>query len=150
MREKPNNGPYNIFAEEEITIEFNDLDPMRIVWHANYINYFETARRALLQKLNYDYYEMERTGFVFPVIEIQAKYLASLRYKDKAIVKAILMEYENRLKIRYEIRNAQTGEITTKGVSSQMAIDVKKGESCFVCPKILYDKVEAFIKEGNI
>lgn len=150
MREKQNNGPYNITAEAEITIEFNDLDPMRIVWHVNYLNYFETARRTLLQKLKYDYYQMEESGYVFPVIDISAKYLASLRYKDKAIVKAILMEYENRLRIRYEIRNAQTGEITTKGVSTQMAIDIKKQESCFVCPQVLFDKVEALIKEEGI
>ena len=149
MKDKKDNGPYNIFAEAEITIEFNELDPMRIVWHANYFNYFEVARRTLLQKLNYDYYQMEESGYVFPVIEISAKYLASLRYKDRAIVKAILIEYENRLMIRYEIRNAQTGELTTKGVSSQMAIDIKKGESCFVCPKILIDKVEELIKEAG-
>jgi len=146
MKEKQNNGPYNIFAETEITVEFNDLDPMRIVWHANYFNYFETARRTLLQKLNYDYYQMEESGYVFPVIEISAKYIASLRYKDRAIVKAILMEYENCLIIRYEIRNIQTGELTTKGSSTQMAIDIKKQESCFVCPRILIDKVEALIK----
>jgi acyl-CoA thioester hydrolase len=147
MREKPDNGPYNIFAEAEINIEFNDLDPMRIVWHANYFNYFEIARRTLLQKLNYDYYQMEESGYIFPVIEVSAKYLASLRYKDKAIIKAVLMEYENRLRIRYEIRNAQSGELTTKGISTQMAIDLNTKESCFVCPQVLYDKVEALIKE---
>ena len=149
MKNKQADGPYNIFAETEITVEFNDLDPMRIVWHANYFNYFEAARRTLLQKIEYDYYQMEESGYVFPVIEVSAKYLASLRYKDRAIVKAILMEYENRLMIRYEIRNAKTGELTTKGVSSQMAMDVKKGESCFVCPQVLIDKVEALIKDDG-
>jgi len=147
MRYRRDNGPYNIYAEAETTIEFYDLDPMRIVWHANYINYFELGRRSLLQKLNYDYYEMEESGFVFPVIEISAKYLNSLKYKDKAIIKAILMEYENRLRIKYEIRNAQTGVITTMGLSTQMAIDVKKMESCFVSPQILLDKVEALINK---
>jgi acyl-CoA thioester hydrolase len=147
MREKTDNGPYNIFAEAEITVEFYDLDPMRIVWHGNYINYFEIGRRKLLQKLGYDYYEMEESGYAFPIIEVSAKYLDSLRFKDRAIVKAILVEYENRLRIKYEIRNAETGVITTKGVSTQMAIDVKKNESCFVCPQILYDKVEAAIRK---
>ena len=147
MREKPNNGPYNIFAEAEINIEFYDLDPMRIVWHGNYINYFELGRRSLLQKIKYDYYEMEESGFAFPVIEVSAKYLDSLRFKDRAIIKAILMEYENRLRIKYEIRNAETGVITTKGLSTQMAIDMRTNESCFVCPQILIDKVEALINE---
>jgi acyl-CoA thioester hydrolase len=146
MELNKNNGPYNLFAEEEFKVEFNHLDPLQIVWHANYVNFFETGRRSLLEKLNYCYYEMEKSGYAFPVIEVSAKYVASLRYKDRARVKAILMEYENRLKIKYEIRNATTGLLTTKGISTQMAFDIEAGESCFVSPKIMVDKIEALIK----
>ena len=145
MQTKENNGPYNIYAEEEITVEFFDLDPLRIVWHGNYLNFFEAGRRALLEKIGYSYDEMEKSGYAFPVIEVSVKYLGSLRLKDRARVKAILMEYENRLLIRYEIRNAQTGVLTTKGFSTQMAVDIKNNESCFVCPPILIKKVEDFI-----
>jgi len=147
MVSKENNGPYNIYAESEITVEFFDLDPLRIVWHGNYLNYFEIGRRTLLEKIGYSYDDMEKSGYAFPVIEVSVKYLSSLRFRDRAIVKAILMEYENRLLIRYEIRNAQTGQITTKGSSTQMAFDIKKNDSCFVCPQILVEKVEAFIGE---
>ena len=136
----------DIYAEAEITVEFFDCDPLRVVWHGNYINYFEVGRRTLLQKLGYDYYEMEKSGYVFPVVEVSAKYLDSLRYHDRAIVKAILVEYENCLRIKYEIRNAETGVVTTKGLSTQMAFDVKTNESCFVCPQILIDKVENYMK----
>ena len=149
MTLKENNGPYNIFAETEITVEFYDLDPLCIVWHGNYLNYFEIGRRVLLQKLDYSYMDMEKSGYVFPVIEISAKYMESLRFGDRAIVKAILLEYENRLKIRYEIRNAKTGVITTKGVSTQMAIDIKTGESCFISPDILIEKAEILIADRN-
>ena len=142
-KSQENNGPYNIWAEAETTVEFYDLDPLRVVWHGNYIGFFEIGRRALLEKLEYDYNEMEESGFAFPVIEISAKYLGSLRFKDRARIKAILVEYENRLRIQYEIRNAETGQLTTRGVSTQMAYDIKAGDSCFVCPQILIDKVEA-------
>jgi len=146
MKSKENNGPYNIYAEAEITVEFYDLDPMQVVWHGNYVNYFEVGRRALLEKIGYSYDEMEKSGYAFPVTEVSAKYIGSLRFRDRARVKAILMEYENCLMIRYEIRNAQTGILTTKGTSTQMACDVMKHESCFVCPPILIKKIEAFIK----
>jgi len=145
MKSKEDNGPYNLYAEEEITIEFYDLDPLQVVWHGNYINYFEVGRRALLEKIGYSYDEMAKSGYAFPVIEVSAKYLSSLRFRDRALVKAILMEYENRLLIRYEIRNAQTGVLTTKGSSTQMAIDIKNNDSCFVCPPVLVKKVEACI-----
>jgi len=147
MRIEENNGPFNIYAEAEATVEFFDVDSMRIVWHGNYLNYFELGRRVLLEKIGYDYNEMEKSGYSFPIIEISVKYLGSLRFKDRAIIKAVLLEYENRLRIQYEIRNALTGAVTTKGVSTQMAFELKTGESCFVCPKILIDKVEAMIGE---
>ena len=149
MEYREDKGPFNIFAEEEITVEFFALDPLRVVWHGNYINYFEVGRRALLEKIGYCYDEMEKSGFAFPVIEVSAKYVGSLRFKDKARIRAILVEYENRLKIKYEIRNARTGVLTTKGVSTQMAIDLKTNESCFVCPHVLTDKVEALIKKAG-
>ena len=148
MESREGNGPYDLYAEAETTVEFFHLDPVQVVWHGNYINYFEIGRRVLLEKIGYSYYEMEKSGYVFPVIEISAKYLRPLRFRDRIQIKAVLMEYENRLKIKYEIRNAETGLLTTKGVSVQMAYNIKDGDSCFVCPKILADKVEALFP-GN-
>jgi acyl-CoA thioester hydrolase len=147
MESQKENGPYGIFAEAELTVEFFDLDPMQVVWHGNYINYFEIGRRALLEKIGYSYTEMEESGYAFPVIEISAKYPGSLKFKDRAIVKAVLLEYENRLKIQYEIRNVKTGLVTTKGVSSQMAFNIKTNDSCFACPQILLNKIEAMTGE---
>jgi acyl-CoA thioester hydrolase len=146
MERRQDNGPYGIYAEADITVEFFHCDPLKVVWHGNYLNYFEVGRRMLLEKLGYDYDEMEKTGYAFPVIEVSAKYLGSLRFKDRARVKAILEEYENRLRIKYEIRNVQTGVLTTKGISTQMAVDMRINDSCFVCPQVFIDKVEAFIK----
>jgi acyl-CoA thioester hydrolase len=149
VKHREENGPYNIFTETETTVEFFDLDPMQVVWHGNYINYFEIGRNFLLDKIGYGYNEMEKSGYAFPVVEVSAKYLAPLRHRDRAKIRAVLEEYENRLMIRYEIRNVQTGILTTRGVTTQMAFDIKAGESCFVCPLALTEKVEKFILEGN-
>jgi len=146
MRLREDNGPYNIYAETEFTVEFFHLDPLQVVWHGNYINYFEIGRRVLLEKIGYSYTDMKESEYSFPVIEVSAKYIGSLRFLDCARIKAILLEYENRLKIQYEIRNVKTGAVVTKGFSTQMAVDVKTGESCFLCPKIFVEKVEALIK----
>lgn len=146
MKYYDDNGPYNIWAEAETTVEFYECDPMGIVWHGNYLNYFEKGRRALLEKINYDYHEMRKSGYAFPVIDIAVKYPGALHFGDRIIIKAILTEYEYRLRIQYEIRNAETGQLCTKGISTQMAFDVKAADSCFVSPKILADRVEAFIK----
>ena len=147
MGSREDNGPFNIFTEAEITIEFFDLDPLQVVWHGNYINYFEIGRRSLLERIGYSYNEMEKSGFAFPVVEISAKYLKPLRFRDRVRIKAILVEYENFLRIKYEIHHVETGVLVTRGLSTQMAFDLKTGESCFACPEIMIKKVEALLKE---
>ena len=148
MKAREDNGPFGIYAESEITVEFFDCDPMQVVWHGNYLNYFEISRRLLLEKIGYSYNEMKDSGFTFPVVEISVKYLKPLRFKDRIRIKAILMEYENCLRIKYEIHNAKTGDAITRGLSTQMAYDIKTDESCFVCPDILIKKVEHLINRN--
>ena len=145
MQQRKDDGPFGIFAEAEVNIEFFHLDPMQVVWHGNYIDFFEVGRRSLLEKIGYCYKEMEKSGFAFPVVEISAKYLYPLRFGERVRVRAILTEYENGLKIKYEIFNVKTGALTTKGLSTQMAYNIEAGESCFACPEVLIKKIEALM-----
>ena len=134
----------------EFKIDFFEVDSMRIVWHGNYINYFERARCAFLDKIGYNYIAMEESGYIFPVTEVKCKYVKSLHFGDMCRARAILVEYENMIKFNFELYNAKTGELTTKGSVSQMCIDAKTGETQFVCPQIWRDKVEKCIKEGGL
>ncbi len=132
--------------ETEFKIDFNDCDPMGIVWHGNYINYFERARCALLDRIGYNYIEMEKSGYMFPVTEVKAKYMKSLRFGDVCRAKAILVEYENMIQMKFELYNKKTGEMTTKGTVSQMCVKADTNETQFVCPKCFTEKVEAALK----
>lgn len=48
-------------CEVKIRVPFFDLDPMQIVWHANYLNYFEVARAALFEGNGIDLYSFSKT-----------------------------------------------------------------------------------------
>ncbi len=137
--------------QTEITfkVDFNDCDPMKIVWHGNYINYFERARCALLDKIGYNYIDMEKSGYLFPVTEVKAKYISSLRFGDDCRAKAVLVEWENMIKINFELYNAATGKLTTKGTVSQMCVKADTGETQFVCPPCFTDKVEKYMAQGG-
>ena len=54
----------------EFQIEFYDVDSMQIAWHGNYVKYMEVARCALLSKIGYDYNEMRRSGYIWPVVDL--------------------------------------------------------------------------------
>lgn len=137
-----------ISSESKVRVEFYDVDSMDVVYHANYIKFLEVARCDLLDKIGYGYNQMRATNYLFPVTTLNVKYVRSLKFGQTATVRAALLEWENRLKIKYEIL-APDGALVTKAETTQMAVKMPKGETCFVCPKELTDKVEAILKANN-
>ena len=128
-------------AEVELSPAFHDLDPMAVVWHGHYLKYFELARCALLQKIDYDYPQMRDSGFAWPVVDFRTKYVAPLRYEQKVKVTAKITEWENRLKIEYLVADIESGKVLTRAYSIQVAVDMRTHEMCFSSPKILLQKL---------
>ena len=133
----------NLSAEVEIEIPFFDVDPMAVAWHGHYVKYFEVARCAMLRKIDYDYPKMRESGYLFPVVELYLKYVNAARYGQVVVVSAEILEYENRLKIGYRIRDKASGQRLTKGWSVQVAVDAKTNELQFVSPKVLVEKMRS-------
>jgi acyl-CoA thioester hydrolase len=127
--------------EIEVTPAFHDLDPMAVVWHGNYLKYFELARCALLQRFEYDYLEMRESGYVWPIVDMRSKYVRSAHFNQKMKVRAQIVEWENRLKIEYVIRDAASGQVLTRAHTIQVAVDVTTGEMQYVSPPVLLERL---------
>lgn len=137
-----------IQAEIEVDIPFQDCDPMGVTWHGNYYRYLETARSALLDKIGYNYSQMQQSGYFWPVVDTRLKFVRPTRFTERISVTATLAEYENRLRIDYVIRNAETGERVTRGYTVQVAVQADRGEMCFCSPSVLIEKVRACARSG--
>ncbi|MFA6985839.1 MAG: acyl-CoA thioesterase [Arenimonas sp.] len=130
------------FAHEiEVTPAFHDLDPMAVVWHGHYFKYFELARCALLQRFAYDYMEMRDSGYLWPIVDMRTKYVRSARFNQKLKVRAQIVEWENRLKIEYLIRDAESGKVLTRAHTIQVAVQVDTGEMQYVSPPVLLQRL---------
>ncbi len=136
---------YKVASCISLTVPFHDLDPLNICWHGHYVRYFELARTALLQQINYDYPQMKRSGFFWPVIEIFVRYAHPLYYQQTIDIHARLQEWENRLKIGYEIRDTKTGKRLTRGHTLQVSVHMATQEMCFVTPEVFRKKLEPFL-----
>jgi acyl-CoA thioester hydrolase len=124
-----------------IKAQFYDLDPMQVVWHGNYVRYLEQARCALLDRIDYNYRAMESSGFAWPVVDLRLKYIKPVRLSQEMTVSAELVEYLNRLKIDYRIRDQASGEILTKATTVQVAVRIDTGEMQLESPAALLDKL---------
>lgn len=129
--------------EIEIELEpaFYDIDPMDVMWHGHYAKFLEQARAALLARLDFGYREMRDCGYVFPIIELFIRYAQPLRLGQRVRVSARIVEWENRLRVNYEIRDSQSGRRLTKAHTVQVAVNSSSGEMCYVCPKVLWERL---------
>lgn len=127
--------------EIDITPAFFDIDVMEIVWHGHYVKYLEVARSALLAKFGYDYPQMRASGFAWPIVDMRLKYVRPASYGQPLKVRAEIVEWENRLRIEYLIRDAQTGKKLNSAYTIQVAVDMATQEMRFVCPEVLWQKL---------
>jgi len=127
--------------EIDVTPAFYDLDPMEVVYHGHYVRYLELARSALLTKFNYDYPRMRASGYAWPVVDMRLKYVRPATLGQPLKVRATIVEWENRLRIVYEIRDAESGAKINTAYTVQVAVDMVTREMCFVCPEILWQKL---------
>ncbi|MCL7714679.1 acyl-CoA thioesterase [Stenotrophomonas mori] len=132
---------HNPACEIELSPAFHDCDPMHVVWHGNYFKYLEIARCALLQRHDYDYPQMLESGYLWPVVDARIKYVRPLRYQQALRVSAEIVEWENRLKMQYEIHDARDGQLLTRAMTIQVAVDVTSNEMLYQCPAVLWQRL---------
>jgi acyl-CoA thioester hydrolase len=137
----------HLFAELKLKSEYYDVDPMKVVWHGNYIKYMEKARCALLDSIGFNYEQMEDSGYMWPIVSLKLKYIKPIYYNQKFIIRATLLEYINRIRIGYIIFDPASKSILNKAETIQMAIDLTTGKSLFVSPQCLVDAVRVKIKQ---
>jgi acyl-CoA thioester hydrolase len=130
-----------ISASCEIIAQFYDIDPMEVVWHGNYVRYFEQARGLLLDQIDYNYAQMKASGYLWPIVDMRVKYVRPVRYQQRFVVRATLVEYEHRLKIDYRCQDATSGEVLTKAHTVQLAVNAVTQELSLESPEILLKKV---------
>lgn len=115
----------------DLEIPFFDVDSLYIVWHGHYVKYLELARCALLDALQHNYEAMRQSGFSYPVVKLDLKYVRPAVFGQKIRVECRLVEYESCLRIRYIIRDRDGGGVLTKGSTTQVAVALADGEMQF-------------------
>jgi len=134
-------GVPDLSTEIELRPEFYDVDPMDIVWHGNYVRYLEAARAALLERFDYGYVQMRESGYAWPIVDMRVKYVAPASFGQRLVVRAQIVEWENRLRIDYLIRDRESGRTLTKAMTIQVAVETATREMCFVCPPVLWERL---------
>lgn len=122
-------------------IPFFDVDPMKVVWHGNYVKYFEEARCSFLSQIGLTYLDMEKLGYAFPVVEMKIKYIRPCVFGQEIDIYTELVQCSNFLIFKYVIKDAKNGKKLCKAETKQMCINISTKETLFSIPKEILDKL---------
>jgi acyl-CoA thioester hydrolase len=131
----------------DIVVPFFDVDSMDVVWHGHYVKYLEVARCALLDDIGHNYSQMKASGYAWPVIDLQLRYVQAARFGQRLTVRADLVEWQNRLLIHYLIQDAASGQRLTRASTVQVAVTLANGEMQLVSPDVFTDAVERRLRD---
>jgi acyl-CoA thioester hydrolase len=122
--------------EIKMKVPFFDLDPMQMVWHGNYLKYFDIARSELFDGLGVDLFEFhDRTRYIFPIIRSSVKHIRPLKRGDEFICRATVKDARTKIVVAFEIRLVADGTICARGTTEQAAVLAPEMEMVYTIPE---------------
>lgn len=94
-----------IVSRSTIQVRYAETDMMGVVYHGNYLAWFEVGRTQLLRENGVVYRDLEAQGYLLPVVEVGVKYLRPALYDDQLTIVTTLAERPLlRVRLDYEVR----------------------------------------------
>ncbi len=77
----------SLVGKTSLRVRFSEVDSMQIVWHGEYVRYFEDGREAFGREFaGLGYMDIHASGYTAPIVELQLQYKKPLRVNDTAVV----------------------------------------------------------------
>jgi acyl-CoA thioester hydrolase len=125
----------NLKETVNLKLRFSEIDSMGVVWHGNYIQFFEDAREAFGIKYKMPYLDIYHSGYYIPIVSIGCEYKSPLKYGDEAVVDITYFDTPAaKIVFKYNIRNIRTGNLAATGESVQVFLSVSGNHTCIICP----------------
>jgi acyl-CoA thioester hydrolase len=123
-------GGHHVHGETRLRVRYAETDQMGVVYHANYLVWFEVGRVELMrqQGLNYKQLEAEE-GCWIVVVEVTARYKAPARYDDELIVETTVRTVRGPvIRFGYRILRADDRHLLCEGETTHVVIgrDMKR------------------------
>jgi acyl-CoA thioester hydrolase len=122
---------------------YADTDAMGIVYHTNYIRWFEVGRTELFRDMGILYTEVEAAGLNLPLTKVYCHYFFPTRYDDLVFVETEIAYLKRAsMKFVYFIRDEKREKVLTEGYTVHACTD-RTGKIIRI-PAVIADKTRLF------
>jgi acyl-CoA thioester hydrolase len=125
-----------------VTIPFHDCDPLSVVWHGRYFEYFELARTELFVVHGIDVPQIRDLGFRMYVADAGCRYMHPLTYGDEVEVTARATGWKPMLRIVYSVQNLTRSRRSARGFTALATTNIS-GQLLPETPHAILDRLFA-------
>lgn len=130
-------------------VRFHEVDSFNILWHGNYINYFEIGRLAFSRQFGLSIDDLARYGLFAPVIDFGCRLKESARYGDEIIIRTGIDPVEKALlTFRYVLIRASDGKALAEGYTKHVLMTLER-KLLYMLPDDLQKPVQDMIDWSN-
>lgn len=134
-----------ITHDTQIRVLYRDTDKMGVVYHANYIVFYEAARNEMFRSIGLPYTLLEQMNIAMPIVEVESKYKAPAYYDDLLTVRATVKELpEVRAVVEYEVFN-EAGMVINTGKTVLGYVNMDRKRPCRA-PKEFIDELQKYFE----
>lgn len=121
-------------------VSYGETDAMGVVYHAEYIHFFERSRGELCRAYGLGYTEVEKAGFMLPVKEVECRYRIPARYDDLLHIHARIVEWRKAsMRFEYKIYDESRTKVMCEGMTLHAFVN-KEGRPVAI-PQWMKDKL---------
>jgi acyl-CoA thioester hydrolase len=115
-----------IITETNLRVRYAETDTMGVVYHANYLIWFEVGRGDYFRALGQDYGKWEKQGYFLPVSEAHARFHAPAHYGELINVRTSLAKLRSRgVTMNYTVIHSDTEHCLSTGWTKHICVDHK-------------------------
>lgn len=116
---------HKLTGETRLRVRYAETDQMGVVYHSNFVVWFEVGRVELLRQLGFRYRDMERNDDChIAVVDVRCRYKAPARYDDEIIIRTELKNVrESLLHFGYEIVRAEDQTLLAEGETTHIVVN---------------------------
>lgn len=114
-----------VTGEARIRVRYAETDKMGVVYHSNFIIWFEVGRVELLRQFGFRYRDMEREDDChIAVVDVRCRYKSPAYYDDEVILRTTLKNLrESLLHFSYEVVRAADGMLLAEGETTHIVVN---------------------------
>jgi acyl-CoA thioester hydrolase len=122
---QPDNQPPAQVFDAQLRVRYAETDQMGVVYHSNYLVWFEVGRVEMLRQLGFTYRDMETDDNIhIAVVDVRCRFKSPARYDDLLTIRTWLIHVrESLLHFGYEIRRDEDGKALAEGESIHIVVN---------------------------